>query len=254
MDLVTIGTLATATMSAVAAIGSWRSAKHSSTVDQDRRRSELRPQLAVQVIPSRGDSEIAVMQVTLNGPVDLETPGKIRLKMLDLPSELRTQSLTVYQIQYLPEVRLGKGVTQQIWGPWEFRGGLRARQPYKYVYRHRQWHFAFGWGRPAKLLPTFRLTREDLGSGTRRRTVTAVELGGLFLQLAVYLSGRERMIRGVHFGETRLLSLSRTRPPGVLGDLGKSWDDIYPPDVWRVLAYCKFGRWQWEIELKDADA
>jgi len=47
VDWVTIGTLATAAMSAVAAVGSWRSAKNSAAVDHERRHAELRPQLSV---------------------------------------------------------------------------------------------------------------------------------------------------------------------------------------------------------------
>src|SRR5258708_11022453 len=98
VNLLTIGTLATATMSAVAAIGAWRSAKHSSFVGQERRRAELRRQLALRIAASEDDIGTAVMYVTLTGPVDLPTPGKIRLTMMDLPSELRDEVLAIYAV------------------------------------------------------------------------------------------------------------------------------------------------------------
>jgi hypothetical protein len=96
MDFLGIGTLATASMSALAAYGSWRAASRSAVVAQERYRSELRPVFDSRIIMT--DDDNAVMHITLKGPVSLRTPGAIWLRIEDTPSGLRDEMLTVHAL------------------------------------------------------------------------------------------------------------------------------------------------------------
>jgi hypothetical protein len=254
VNLLAIGTLATATMSAVAAIGSWRSAKQSAVVDQERHRAELRPQLDLRIAAIDDDSGTAVMYVTLKGPVDLPTPGTIQLRLMDLPSQLRTEVLAVYELGGF-YVRFGPaGAQHQVWGPWEFLGGLKQVPPVWMGSTYNtggMWCIRFGFCRPTRWLPAFRYVREDAipARGRRRLRVTSFHLDGVLFQFAVFVGQRVRTMRRVHLNETRVVRLSRTRPPAD-ADWGKDWASLYPVDVCQVLAGCKFGKWRWRIELQ----
>lgn len=253
MDLLTIGTFATAAMSAAAAIGSWRSAKQSATIEQERHRAELRPQLDLRIAADDG-GRAAVMYVTLNGPVDLPTPGRIRLSLVDLPSDLRNEVLATYALGQF-ELSFGKsGAATQIWGPWEFLGGLKKfPSTHVFISDRFTWNFRFALCRPARRLPNFSYARSEAIRSRHKRQlrVTSFRLDGVLFQFAVFVGQRVRTMRRVRLNETQTMRLSRTSPP-VDADWArdKDWVSLYPPDKGQVLANCKFGKWRWRIELQ----
>jgi hypothetical protein len=260
VNLVTIAIVATATMSAVAAIGSWRSAKASAFVDQERRRAELRPQLVFRIAVENDDCKTAVMYVTLKGPADLPTPGKVRLSIMDLPSDLRDQSLRTLSIgssqvlRFSPTFRFSRsGISVlQIWSPWEFAGGLK---PLPRVARAVSWGFGswtlrIGYCRPTRWFPAFTFLRDSAmpASKHKRRRVIAYQVDGVLFKLTLFVGQRTRTMRRVQRDEVQAMRLSRTTPPAHLGDLGKDWTGIYPPSRYQIAASCKFGKWRWRIE------
>jgi hypothetical protein len=253
VDLVSIGTLITATMSAVAAVGSWRSAKHSASIDEERRHAELRPQLALRIAASQDGSGTAVMYVTVTGPVDLPTPEKIRLRMMDMSSELRDEVLAIYAMGGFSYGRGETGAPGKIWGPWEFMGGLKPEPPLSFTFSTRySWKIGFRFCRPTRWLPTFRMIREETApkSRRRRRKVTAISFDGVLFYLAWFIGQRTRIMRGVRLNEVQVVRLSRTRLPDTDWAKDKDWASLYPPNLSQVLARCKFGKWKWRIELR----
>ena len=255
MDLLAIGAFATATMSAAAAIGSWRSAKQSATIEQERHRAELRPQLGLRIAADEDGSGGAFMYVTLNGPVDLPTPGRIRLRLIDMPSELRDQVLATYALGQF-ELSFGEsGTLSQVWAPWKFAGGLK-RPPsaiYTLSSARMTWNARFALCLPARRLPRFRYTRSSAIASRRRKRprVTSFELDGVLFQLAIFVGQRVRTMRRFRLNETRAVRLSRTSPPvEAEWARGRDWSRLYPPNNCQVLAGCKFGKWKWRIELQ----
>lgn len=251
MDLLSIGALVTATMSAVAAIGSWRAANRYAFVDEERRRAELRPQLALRIAASQDDSGTAVMYVTLTGPVDLPTPGKIRLRMMDIPSELRDEVLAIYAVGGFYYSRGETGTSGLIWGPWEFLGGLKPESPLSTFSTRHSWRIGFRFRRPTRWFPRFSMIREEAApkSRRRRRRVTAIQFDGVLFYLAWFVGQRTRTMRRVRLNEVQVVRLSRTRLPDADWAEGKDWASLYPPNLCPVSAQCKFGKWRWRIEL-----
>ena len=206
VDLLSIGTLVTATMSAVAAIGSWRAAYRYASVDEERHRAELRPQLALRIAASQDDSRTAVMYVTLTGPADLPTPGKILLTMMDMPTELRDEVLAIYAVGGFTLSRGGTGAPK-VWGPWEFMGGLKPG-PFQFAYStRRSWAWGFRFCRPTRWLPSFRVIREEAApkSKRRRRRLTATSFDGVLFYLAWFVGQRTRVMRGVRLNEVQVV-------------------------------------------------
>lgn len=193
----------------------------------------------------------AIMYVTLKGPVDLPTPGRLLLTMMDLPSELYSQLVTVYEKGDSFSLRNGAGL-ENVWGPWEFQGGLNPGLPFNANVSLGARSIAFGFCRPTMRFPT--LKRDPHGSvsirGTRSPRMTVFGFDGLLFQLEVYAGKRVRVMRRMRLGDTRAVYLSRTRPQE-FGSNDKDWDIYYPPDVWQVMAECKFGRWRWKIKLPE---
>jgi hypothetical protein len=123
-------------MSAVAAFGSWRAARQSAVVDQERLRDELRPKLELQIAPSAGGGKTAVMYVTLKGLENLPTPGRIQLEVKDITSAPLNKLLADYAQERFGVhterfgVHVGPAdIVDHIWGPWEFQGGLKSLPP-----------------------------------------------------------------------------------------------------------------------------
>lgn len=251
MDLLGIGTLITATMSAVAAIGSWRASYRYASVDEERRRAELRPQLALRMAASQDDSGTAVMYVTLTGPADLPTPGKIRLSMIDMPSELRDEVLAVYAVGHYSYSREETG-TPKIWGPWEFMGGLRPDPTLFTFQSSHSWVIGFRFCRPTRWLPTFRIVREEAApnSKRRRRRLTLISFDGVLFNLAWFIGQRTRIMRRVRLNEVQVVRLSRTRLPDADWAKDRDWASLYPPNLSQVHVWCEFGKWKWGIELQ----
>jgi hypothetical protein len=256
VDLLTLGTVATATMSAVAAIGSWRAAKQWTVIEQERHRSELRPQLDLRIAANNDDSGTAVMYVTLNGPVDLPTPGRIQLKLIDSPSDLRNKVLTTYALLGRFDISHGKyGTLNLVWGPWEFQGGLKQlpRVWFQFFFSLGTWTIRFGLCRPTRRLPTFSYAREDAIPSRRRIRLrrTSFQLDGVLFRFAMFVGPRVRTMRRVRLNDTRIVRLSRTRPPADTDwARGEDWASLYPPDRCQVFAGCKFGKWRWRIEVQ----
>ena len=196
------------------------------------------------------------MFVTLNGPVDLPTPGRIQLRLMDLPSDLQNEVLTTYALGKYKYSRGKHGAINQVWGPWEFLGGLKQfpRVRYEYILTtHGMWRIRFGLCRPTRRLPTFRRVREDAIPSRQRRRLrtTSFQLDGLLFQFAVFVGPRVRTMRRVRLNETRIVHLSRTRLPSDADwARDKDWTSLYPPNKCPVLANCKFGKWKWRIELQ----
>ena len=191
------------------------------------------------------------MYVTLTGPADLPTPGKILLTMMDMPSELRDEVLAIYAVGHYSYSR-GETGTPKVWGPWEFMGGLKPG-PFQFTYStRRSWAWGFRFCRPTRWLPAFRVIREEAAPKSKRRwrRLTAISFDGVLFHLAWFVGQRTRVMRGARLNEVQVVRLSRTQLPDADWAKDRDWASIYPPNLSQVRAQCRFGRWKWIIELQ----
>ena len=245
MDFLGIGTLVTASMSALAAYGSWRAASRSAVVAQERYRLELRPVFDSRIIMTDGDN--AVMHITLKGPVSLRTPGTIWLRIEDMPSELRDKMLTVHALGITSGQR---GIPTQIWSPWEFAGGRRfiSSDGVSFNQAIGAWYIRFALCKPLKFYPMLKTVREGASSTKSNRKLIAMQCHAWVFRVEVFVGQRYRRLRRVNLDETKTVRLRHTGPP--TGVDTTEWANIYPPETCRLLARCKFGRWTWRVDLQ----